>query len=104
MQAMKLGTSLPTNETVFADVEQFVQQALAGGCNPAELSCALTALAVQIGLHLAPSAGRAVSSAAAAGRQRSSATRDVSALQAAFRRCHSDPEFRAVFIANCRNQ
>jgi hypothetical protein len=43
------------------------------------------------------------SSNVAAERQCSSASRDVSALQAAFRRCHSDSEFRARFIANCRN-
>jgi len=53
-------------------VRRFTEQALADGCNPAELSCALTAAAVRIGLDLAPSAGiafavvmRAVSDAAA---------------------------------------
>ena len=65
-------TSLLTNEALLAAVDQFSQQALADGCNPAELSCALTAVAVRIGLDLAPSAGiafavvmRAVSDAAA---------------------------------------
>jgi hypothetical protein len=43
------------------------------------------------------------SSNVAAKRQRSSTSRDVSAVRAAFRRCHSDSEFRARFIANCRN-
>jgi hypothetical protein len=136
---MPTRTSLPTDETVFAAVEQLAQQALAHGCNPAVLSCALTALAVRIGLDLAVLM-RAVSDAAsehgasqtsqdadldpvtkscgsamrfkrksdrgrrAAVRQRSSASRDVSALRAAFRQCHSDSQFRARFIANCRNR
>jgi hypothetical protein len=142
-------TSHPTDETVFAAVEQFAQQALADGCNPAELCCTLSALAVRIGLDLDPSTGiafavvmSAVSDAAAergasqtshdanldivttscgsamrftrksdrdrrsnnvaVERQRSSASSDVSALRAAFRRCHSDSEFRARFIGNCR--
>jgi hypothetical protein len=65
-------TSLAADETLFATVHQFTRQALADGCNPAELSCALTAVAVRIGLDLAPNAGvafavvmRAVSDAAA---------------------------------------
>jgi hypothetical protein len=131
---MPTRTSLPTDETVFAAVEQFVQQALADGCNPAVLSCALTVLTVRIGLLV--TAVNAASSECgasqtsqdadldpvtkscggamrfkrksdhdrrAAERQRSSASRDVSALQSVFRRCHSDSEFRARFIANCRN-
>jgi hypothetical protein len=64
--------SLPTDDAVLAAVDQFAEQALADGCNPAELSCALTAIAVRIGLDLAPNAGiafavlmRAVSDAAA---------------------------------------
>jgi hypothetical protein len=139
-------TFLPTDETVFAAVEQFVRQVLADGYNSAEFGCALAALAVRIGLDLAPSAlvMRAVSGAVAesgasqtsqdadldtvamscgsamqfkrksgrdgrsnnvaAERQRSSVSRDASALQVAFRRCHSDSEFRARFLANCRNQ
>ena len=65
-------TSLPADDALLAAVDQFAQQALADGCNPAELSCALTAVAVRIGLDLAPNAGvafavvmRAVSDAAA---------------------------------------
>jgi hypothetical protein len=61
------------DETLIAAVQDFAQEALADGCNPAELSCALTGVAVRIGLDLAPSAGiafaavmRAVSDAAAA--------------------------------------
>jgi hypothetical protein len=63
---------MAADEALFATVHQFTQQALADGCNPAELSCALTAVAVRIGLDLAPSAAvafavvmRAVSDAAA---------------------------------------
>jgi len=65
-------TTLATDDALLAAVDQFTRQALADGCNPAELSCALTAVAVRIGLDLAPSAGiafavvmRAVSDAAA---------------------------------------
>jgi hypothetical protein len=65
-------TSFPTDDALLAAVDQFAREALADGCNPAELSCALTAVAVRIGLDLAPSAGiafavvmRAVSDAAA---------------------------------------
>jgi hypothetical protein len=65
-------TALPTHDALLTAVDQFARQALADGCNPAELSCALTAVAVRIGLDLAPSAGiafavvmRAVSDAAA---------------------------------------
>jgi hypothetical protein len=65
-------TSHATDDALIAAVDQFTQQALADGCNPAELSCALTAVAVRIGLDLAPNAGiafavvmRAVSDAAA---------------------------------------
>lgn len=65
-------TTLATDDTLLAAVDQFTRQALADGCNPAELSCALTAVAVRIGLDLAPNAGvafavvmRAVSDAAA---------------------------------------
>jgi hypothetical protein len=68
----KRNSSLLTTEALLAAVDQFAQQALADGCNPAELSCALTAIAVRIGLDLAPNAGiafavvmRAVSDAAA---------------------------------------
>lgn len=64
--------SLLTDDTLFAAVDQFAQKALTEGCNPAELSCALTAIAVRIGLDLAPNAGiafavvmRAVSNSAA---------------------------------------
>ena len=49
--------SLLTDDTLFAAVDQFAQKALTEGCNPAELSCALTAIAVRIGLDLAPNAG-----------------------------------------------
>lgn len=138
---MRNRISLPTDEAVFTTVEQFVQQALAGGCNPAELSCALNALAVRIGFDLAVSSGNSLgvrmrvgsdavaessarqtsqhadldtglcckrksdrahrSNSIVADRQRS---RDISELGAAFRRCHSDSEFRARFIANCRSQ
>ena len=69
---MSKRTSLPTHDVLLAAVDQFARQVLADGCNPAELSCALTAVAVRIGLDLAPSAGiafavvmRAVSDAAA---------------------------------------
>jgi hypothetical protein len=65
-------TTLATDDALLAAIDQFTRQALANGCNPAELSCALTAVAVRIGLDLAPSAGiafavvvRAVSDAAA---------------------------------------
>lgn len=65
-------TSVPTDDVLLATVDQFARQALADGCNPAELSCALTATALRIGLDLAPSAGiafavvmRAASDAAA---------------------------------------
>jgi hypothetical protein len=65
-------TSLPIDDALFATVDQFAQKALTEGCNPAELSCALTAIAVRIGLDLAPNAGiafavvmRAVSDSAA---------------------------------------
>jgi hypothetical protein len=64
--------SLPTDDALLAAVDQFAQWALTDGCNPAELSCALTAIAVRIVLDLAPNAGiafavvtRAVSDAAA---------------------------------------
>jgi hypothetical protein len=64
--------SFTAEDSLAAAVREFAQQALADGCNPAELSCALTAAAVRIGLDLAPSAGiafavvmRAVSDAAA---------------------------------------
>lgn len=64
--------SLPTDDALLAAVDQFAQRALTDGCNPAELSCALTAIAVRIGLDLAPNAGiafavvmRAVSDVAA---------------------------------------
>jgi hypothetical protein len=63
---------LPDNRRVLAAVHQFTQQLLAEGCNPADLSCALTTIAVRMGLDLAPSAGvafavvmRAASDAAA---------------------------------------
>jgi hypothetical protein len=65
-------TSLPIDDVLFATVDQFAQNALTEGCNPAELSCALTAIAVRIGLDLAPNSGiafavvmRAVSDSAA---------------------------------------
>jgi hypothetical protein len=65
-------TTLATDDALLAAVDQFAHQVLADGCNPAELSCALTAVAVRIALDLAPSAGiafavvmRAVSDAAA---------------------------------------
>lgn len=65
-------TSPAADDALFSAVHQFTQEALADGCNPAELSCALTAVAVRIGLDLAPNAGvafavvmRAVSDAAA---------------------------------------
>jgi hypothetical protein len=65
-------TSLPTDDALLAAVDQFAQKALTEGCNPAELTCALTAIAVRIGLDLAPNAGvafavvmRAVSDSAA---------------------------------------
>jgi hypothetical protein len=68
---MNKKTPLP-NDALLAAVDQFAQQALTDGCNPAELSCALTAIAVRVGLDLAPNAGiafavvmRAVSDAAA---------------------------------------
>lgn len=61
-----------TDDALLARVEQFTRQALAEGTNPAELSCALTTVAVRIGIDLAPNAGiafavvmRAVSDAAA---------------------------------------
>jgi hypothetical protein len=65
-------TSFESDDALFTAVHQFTQQALADRCNPAELSCALTAAAVRIGLDLAPNAGvafavvmRAASDAAA---------------------------------------
>jgi hypothetical protein len=65
-------SSLPADDALLAAVDQFAQRALTDGCNPAELSFALTAIAVRIGLDLAPNAGiafavvmRAVSDAAA---------------------------------------
>jgi hypothetical protein len=65
-------TSLTRDDALNAAVHQFTQQVLADGCNPADLSCALTAVAVRIGLDLAPSASiafavvmRAASDAAA---------------------------------------
>jgi hypothetical protein len=65
-------TSPPTADALRAAVNQLARQALADGCDPAELSCMLTAVAVRIGLDLAPSAGiafavvmRAVSDVAA---------------------------------------
>lgn len=54
---MTTKTLLPDDEKVLAAVHQFTQQLLAAGCNPAELSCALTTVAVRMGLDLAPSAG-----------------------------------------------
>jgi hypothetical protein len=64
--------SLLTDDALLAAVDQFAQKALTEGCNPAELSCALTEIAVRIGLDLAPNAGvafavvlRAVSNSAA---------------------------------------
>jgi hypothetical protein len=64
--------TLQPDEKVLAAVDQFTRQLLAAGCNPAELSCALTTVAVRMGLDLAPSAGvafavvmRAASDAAA---------------------------------------
>jgi hypothetical protein len=69
---MTKNTSLPTDDALLAAVDQLARRALADGCNPAELSCALTAVAVRIGLDLAPNAGiafavvmRAASDAAA---------------------------------------
>jgi hypothetical protein len=121
MQAVKLGTSPPMDEAVFAAVQHFVQQALADGCNPVDLSCALAALTLGIALEnrmtLSQLAAKAIPAQGArkrksdrdcrrsnvAERHRSSASRDVSALQAAFRQCHSDSGFRARFIAHCRN-
>jgi hypothetical protein len=47
------------SDDVFAAVDQFVRQALEDGCDPAELSAALTLVAVRMGLDLAPSAGAA---------------------------------------------
>jgi hypothetical protein len=65
-------TPFTTDDALLAAVDQFTQQVLADGCNPAALSCALTTVAVRIGLDLAPNAGiafavvmRAVSDAAA---------------------------------------
>jgi hypothetical protein len=69
---MSKRTLLQTDDALLAAVDQFAREALADGCNPAELSCALTAVAVRIGLDLAPNAGvafavvmRAASDAAA---------------------------------------
>jgi hypothetical protein len=50
-------TTHATDDALFVAVSQFAQQALADGCNPAELSQALTVVAVRIGLDLAPHAG-----------------------------------------------
>jgi hypothetical protein len=65
-------TSLTWDDALIAGLHQCTQRALAEGCNPAELSRALTVVAVRIGLDLAPSAGvafaiamRAASDAAA---------------------------------------
>lgn len=57
---MTKNTSLPTDDTLFAAVDHLAKQALADGRNPAELSCALTTVAVRIGLDLAPSASIAL--------------------------------------------
>jgi hypothetical protein len=61
---MNKKTPLPTNDALLAPVDQFAQQALTDGCNPA--------IAVRVGLDLAPDASiafavvmRAVSDAAA---------------------------------------
>jgi hypothetical protein len=64
---MTKSTFHPTEEALLAAVEQFAQQSLADRCNPAELSRALTAVAVRIGGDLAPAfafAMRVVSGAA----------------------------------------
>jgi hypothetical protein len=53
---MTKNTSLPTDYTLLAAVDQLAKQALTDGCNPAELSYALTTVAVRVGLDLAPSA------------------------------------------------
>jgi hypothetical protein len=62
---------LVTDDAVFAAVDEFARQALADGFNPADLSYALAAVAVRMGLSLAPTASiafavvmRAVSDAA----------------------------------------
>jgi hypothetical protein len=64
--------SRPTDNALLTAVDQFAQKALTEGCNPAELSCALTEIAIRIALDLAPNAGvafavvlRAVSDSAA---------------------------------------
>ena len=69
---MTTKTLLPDDGKVLAAIHQFAQQLLAADCNPAELSCALTTVAVRMGLDFAPSAGvafavvmRAASDAAA---------------------------------------
>ena len=69
---MTTKTLQPDEGKAVAAVDQFTRQLLAEGCNPAELSCALTTIAVRMGLDLAPSAGvafavvmRAASDAAA---------------------------------------
>jgi hypothetical protein len=36
--------------------------------------------------------------------KRSVKSQQMAAVQALFRRCHRDPEFRAHFIATCREQ
>jgi hypothetical protein len=94
---MRKRTSLQTDETVFAAVEKIVQQALADGGNPAEIRCSLAAAALRIGLDLAPSSGNAFG-------VRMGPVGDGTELRAAIRRCHSDPEFRALFVAHCRLQ
>jgi hypothetical protein len=52
-------TSLASDDTLTAAIHKLAQQALADGCNPAELSCVMTAVAVRVGLELAPNAGAA---------------------------------------------
>jgi hypothetical protein len=71
------------------------------GVEPSQVVFALTSVAADIALRRAMRFSHRHSSNGEAERERSSASHDVSALRAAFRRCHSDSEFRARFIANC---
>ena len=72
------------------------------GAEPSQVVFALTSVAADIALRRAMRFSHRHSSNGTAERKRSSASRDVSALRAVFRRCHSDAEFRARFLANCR--
>ena len=89
-------------------VAEVIQSLLEDDAELSQVAFALTSVAAGMALQSAMRFKRNSdrhrrSSNVVVKRQRASTSRDVSALRAAFRRCHSDSEFRARFVANCRN-